>query len=175
MRSDLETHGPTLRALVTERVIEKTPANIKTLAIIRNIRDTTKSNAAAIENYNKKLTSDPASVFKTECDGVVKFMAELAAGKMVLPTNLSFAAFKNLLAGIVADAKMNGIVIQKIDDIDGKYTAYAGKNRLTDQVTLRAGRGVAAAGPVKPLSLVFREYNGSGAYSAEVEWGLKTF
>jgi hypothetical protein len=153
----------------------KTPELVGLLGTVRSSRDAAKSIGVAISDYTAKKTSldqlfgaadkrewREKTGFAREWNAIVSFTFALKKGVMVLPTNQSFVTFRELLQEIKEDATVVGVDVPTIEGVDAAYTAYASAvdPRIPDQVELRAGRNVGAAGtPKKPLSLLFEIFD----------------
>ena len=154
--------------------INRTPELVGLLGTVRSSRDAAKSIGVAIADYTAKKTSldqlfgadngawREKTGFAREWNAIVSFTFALKRGVMVLPTNQSFVTFRELLQGIKEDAAVVGVDVPTIEGVDAAYTAYASAvvPPIPDQLELRAGRNVGAAGtPKKPLSLLFEIFD----------------
>ena len=155
--------------------LRRTPELVGLLGTVRSSRDAAKSIGVAISDYTAKKTSleqlfnnnrdewKEKMGFAREWNAIVSFTLALKKGVMVLPTNQSFVAFRELLQGIKEDAGVVGVDVPAIEGVDAAYIAYAAGRGFPDQVELRAGRNVGAAGtPKKPLSLLFENFVSNG-------------
>lgn len=171
--------------------LNRTPELIGLLGTVRSSRDAAKSIGVAIADYTAKKTSldqlfsaadkrewREKTGFAREWNAIVSFTFALRKGVMVLPTNQSFVAFRELLQGIKEDAAVVGVELPTIEGVDAAYTAYASAAvpPIPDQLELRAGRNVGAAGtPKKPLSLLFEPFVSSGMSGGSKQRGGARF